>query len=186
MVYYLDTDFSCCILYSFHYVLYLLHIMFYVCHRSNQEVKTKGTSDGHALGTLWLMAPFITGTRSMVIYVSSRSWRDSRSLMPAISHRHGVFLAFGKHPSLLIDNEFPVGQNCKRRMSRQLLFSFQKTAHNNIQWAQKGYKTYFDKKHAAPDYAVGDMVLLNNAHQQQRKWDKLAQCWTGPFETEEI
>ena len=47
-------------------------------------------------------------------------------------------------------------------------------------------KGYFDAKHAAPINVVGLQVLLNNAHRNNRKGDKLAPRWVGPYTIEEV
>ena len=37
------------------------------------------------------------------------------------------------------------------------------------QFPQEGHKTYFNQKHQAPAYSMGDLVLKNNARQQNHK-----------------
>ena len=150
------------------------------------------------------MAPCVLA--SLVKYLNSEqdNWDDFidpcllayRSSVSRSTKQTPFFLAFGKQPTLLVEEDFPVGSEAKEvdeqtaldaRIEAALsLFQLQKTAQDNIQSAQKVHKHYYDQKHAPPAYCVGDLVLLNNARRQQRKGDKLAPRWTGPHEISEI
>ena len=65
------------------------------------------------------------------------------------------FLSFGKQPTLLIEEEFPVGPQreevdeqtaLNQRVAAALsLFNFQKTAQDNIKSAQEKHKFYYDQ-----------------------------------------
>ena len=143
---------------------------------------------------------------SLVKYLNSEqdNWDDFidpcllayRSSVSRSTKQTPFFLAFGKQPTLLVEEDFPVGSEAKEvdeqtaldaRIEAALsLFQLHKTAQDNIQSAQKVHKHYYDQKHAPPAYCVGDLVLLNNARRQQRKGDKLAPRWTGPHEISEI
>lgn len=100
------------------------------------------------------------------------------------------YLAFGKKPRLLIEETFPVGSDYddyddqealdKRVQALGSLFKAHSTAQQNITNAQAKQKEYFDKAHQPPTYAVGDMVLVNNAKRAARKGEKLTPRWTGP------
>jgi len=56
-----------------------------------------------------------------------------------------------------------------------------------IREAQTRQKKYFDAAHPAPNYKVGDFVLLNNARRNTRNGDKLCPRWsTKPYAIEEV
>ncbi len=102
------------------------------------------------------------------------------------------FLAFGMEPKLLIEEQFPVAENKDNVTSDEALenrikstfkmFNIQKETKSTIESEQVKHKKYFDLKHQPPTYTVGQLVLVNNARRNQRKGDKLAPRWTGPYE----
>ena len=90
------------------------------------------------------------------------------------------FLAFGKEPTLLIEEQFPLngfsegasdedlGAALTRRVEATLkLFNRHTEAKDNIEEAQSTHKKYYDAKHLPPCYKVVDKVLLNNARRKQ-------------------
>ena len=52
----------------------------------------------------------------------------------------------------------------------------------NLKEAQMRQKKRYDLKHRGPYFPKRSLVLLRNSRRQERKGDKLASCWTGPFE----
>ena len=109
------------------------------------------------------------------------------------------FLAFGKEPTLLIEEQFPVNGSSKGASDEDLdaalrssaeetlkLFNCHTEAKYNIEEAQSTHKKYYDAKHLPSCYKVGDKVLLNNAWRKQRLGDKLTPRWTGSYVIGEI
>ena len=90
------------------------------------------------------------------------------------------FLAFGKEPILLNEEQFPVNGSSEGASDEDLdaalirhveatlkLFNCHTEAKDNIEEAQSTHKKYYDTKHLPPFYKVGDKVLLNNARRKQ-------------------
>ena len=86
------------------------------------------------------------------------------------------FLAFGKEPTLLIEEQLPVNGSSEGASDEDLdaaltrhveatlkLFNCHTEAKDNIEEAQSTHKKYYDAKHLPPCYKIGDKVLLNNA-----------------------
>ena len=109
------------------------------------------------------------------------------------------FLAFGKEPTLLIEEQFPVNGSSEGASDEDLdaalthrvettlkLFNCHTKAKDNIEEAQSTHKKYYDAKYLPPCYKVGDKVLVNNARRKQRLGDKLTSRWTGPYVIGEI
>ena len=103
------------------------------------------------------------------------------------------FLAFGKEPTLLIEEQFPVNGSSEGASDEDLdaaltrcveatlkLFNCHTEAKDNIEEAQSIHKKYSDAKDLPPCYKVGDKVLLNNARHKQRLGNKLTPRWTEP------
>ena len=99
------------------------------------------------------------------------------------------FLAFSREPRLLIESQLPVGvethQSDEEVLNRKIehhdpppLFNVQTVAMQTIGKTQARQKQYFDTAHAAPNYKVGNFVLLNNARRNTRKGDKLCPRWS--------
>lgn len=103
------------------------------------------------------------------------------------------FLAFGRKPSILIEQQFPVGheRECGDSFQDSLdlrvstaaqMLHVHSDAKEKIETAQKGQKKYYDKRREPPTYRVGDKVLINNPKRINRKGDKLVRRWKGPYE----
>jgi hypothetical protein len=54
-------------------------------------------------------------------------------------------------------------------------------AMSNIEKAQERQKKHYDAKHKPPCFKEGDVVLLRNKRNEQRKGGKLEQPWSGPY-----
>ena len=90
------------------------------------------------------------------------------------------FLAFGKEPTLLIEEQFPINGSSESASDEDLdaalthrvettlkLFNCHTEAKDNIEEPQSTHKKYYDAKYLPPCYKVGDKVLLNNAWRKQ-------------------
>lgn len=106
------------------------------------------------------------------------------------------FLTYGKEPTLVIEDKFPVGPQplssdqgdaLNRRLETCMgMFSCVEDASKSIADSQKKSKVYYDAKHAPVEYEVGDEVLINNARRNARKGDKLTPRWLGPYSITEV
>ena len=82
------------------------------------------------------------------------------------------FLAFGREPKLLIEDNFPSVKEAENSENGSLadrvktaiaMCQNHVAAQQQINEAQTRYKSFYDKKHEVPSYSVGQLVLLNNA-----------------------
>lgn len=106
------------------------------------------------------------------------------------------FLAFGRKPTLLIEQSYPVGaaattsseqdQLDMRVAAAAKMVEIHTDAKEEIQQSHKRQKKYFDRKRQGPTYKAGDKVYVNNPKRINRKGDKLARRWRGPYEITEV
>ena len=82
-----------------------------------------------------------------------------RTTVSKSTNQTPFFLAFGKNPKLLIEDEYPVGEKVEcdedESLTRRIetmsdISQLQKQAQVKIKDSQAKYKKYFDAKHAAP------------------------------------
>ena len=100
------------------------------------------------------------------------------------------FLAFGRKPSLFIEEKFPVG-SCSQTLSEDDMLqervavaadmtSVHIEAKENIEASQVKQKKYHDRKFEKPSYRIGDQVFIGNSRRVNRKGDKLSRRRKGP------
>ena len=121
------------------------------------------------------------------------SYRVSRQASTKYSP---YFLMFGRHPRLPIDVEYeaansledpdlvePTDEDIEHALEN--LLSAKKEAKElasiNIKSAQQKQKEYYDRKHSPETFEAGAEVLMESTAQKQRKGDKLADKFLGPY-----
>jgi hypothetical protein len=105
------------------------------------------------------------------VYVDYESSSESR----VHNNKHGPVEVEHEYTNACEKNYQAMKEACKDALLMR------KKAHGRIVKEQQKQKEKYDEQHTAPNYKIGDRVLVFNKRAADRKGDKLKRSWDGPF-----